>query len=73
MTATSDLVTGAIEAWETRRKGLPPKKQVKLNINVGNQHLLDAIRAEAEVRNMSVNSFMRSMIKGYFGAALHGR
>ena len=43
------------------------------DIAVPSQHFLDAIKAEAEVRNMTVNSFMRAMIRGYFGAALHGR
>ncbi len=64
---------GAIEAAETRRAGRPRRRAVHLNLNLPSQHFLDAIKAEAEVRNMSVNSFMRAMIRGYFGAALHGR
>lgn len=64
---------GAICAAETKRIGRPPKKDVHLTVRLPSQHFLDAITAEAGVRKMSANSFMRAMIRGYFAAALHGR
>ena len=60
---------------ETRRlaKPLRPKKGgravARLSINLPSKHFLDAVKAEAAVRNMSLSSFMRAMIRGYFGAA----
>jgi len=60
----------------------PPKsltpRQIKrryhtLTLYFPDEHFVDAVKAEAEVRNMSVCSFMRAMVRGYFGAALHGR
>ena len=38
-----------------------------------NHHFLDALRAEAELYKMNLSPFMRSMIRGYFAAALHGK
>jgi len=64
---------GSMKAAETKRLGRRPQGEIRLNLRLPDQHFLDAIRAEAEVRNMSTNAFMRAMIRGYFGAALHGR
>lgn len=61
-------VLGGIEAQETRRLGLPPKKQIQMTVNLGDQRLLDALRAEARDKRMTLNSLMRAMIKGYLGA-----
>lgn len=61
----------AIRGWETRRSLRPPDK-VNVTFSVP-RHFRDALKAEADVRNMSVHSFMRAMIRGYFAAALHGR
>ncbi len=63
---------GTLLGWETRRSGRPPAKEVHVTLNL-NRHLRDAVKAEAEVRGMSMNGFMRAMIRGYFAAALHGR
>jgi len=65
-------IVGAVHAAESRRGGTT-KKQVLMTVNLRDQHFLDAIKAEADVLGISVSSFMRSMIRGYFGAALHGR
>lgn len=69
MIDNSYLVTSSIAAWETRRTGRPEKRRVGFTVYLPDKHFLDAIKAEAEIRNMTVSSFMRSMIRGYFGAA----
>lgn len=63
-----------VEDWERRRSPFAPKRQKSyFTVYLPNAHYKKAIEAEAAIRNMSVNSFMRAMIKGYFAAALHGR
>jgi hypothetical protein len=47
--------------------------KARIEIYLPSNHYREALRAEARVRNMSVSSFMRAMIRGYFAAALHGR
>ncbi len=69
----NEMAMGGIRAAETRRRERPRQEEIRVNVRLPDRHYLEAIRAEAEVRNMSVNAFMRAMIRGYFAAALHGR
>jgi hypothetical protein len=63
-------VRGALTGQETRRLSKPIERRIaQLRVNLPSQHFHDAIKAEAAIRNMSVSSFMRAMIRGYFGAA----
>ncbi len=74
--ATTSRALACVKAWEVRHaghRGKTPRHDKKITLYLETQHFVDAIRAEAKVRNMSVNSFMRAMIRGYFAAALHGR
>lgn len=66
---SSNLVRGAVRAAETVRLGRASKKRYSITLALPSKHFRDAIKAEAAVRRMSVNSFLRSMIRGYFGAA----
>lgn len=55
-----------------QRRGRPNvKKRGIMHVRFPDQHYVDAIKAEAAVRNMSVCSFLRAMVRGYFAAALH--
>jgi hypothetical protein len=55
---------------ETRRGDRqPPVLGAQITIRLRDKHYVDAIKAEAAIRGMSVSSFMRAMIRGYFGAA----
>ena len=67
--AVSQITRGTIEAQETRREGKPCKRARTITFSLPDQHYVDAIKEEAKVRGMSVNHFMRSMVRGYFGAA----
>jgi predicted DNA binding CopG/RHH family protein len=66
--AIPERIRGGIASAELRRVGKTHKK-VQLTFSLPDQHYLDAIKEEARIRGMSLNHFMRSMVRGYFGAA----
>ena len=63
----------SVKAWETRRGGPPLDHRRTITLYLPSEHYKHAVEDEAEARGMSVASFMRAMIRGYFAAALHGR
>jgi hypothetical protein len=69
MNRNNTRTLAAVAARETVESGRPRKKRVHLTISLPDQHFRDAIKAEAAVRHMSVNSLIRAMIRGYFSVA----
>ncbi len=61
-------VNDIARAQVNRAAGLPPEGRVTMHITVPRQ-LADEITADAKSKSMTVNSFMRAMIRGYFGSA----
>ena len=71
--AHTERIKWSSRAQHTRRYGKlrkdPMPNRVQMTITLPDQHYLDAIREEAKIRGMSVNHFIRSMLRGYFGVA----